>query len=488
MHHGPLHKLFHWISELFETAGELLSELAKRPTHEHHRGPWYIFWGSIVVGLGILWYAFGNGYAPDPSLIWRAVAFAFHLYPIWLPVLLGKVLVELWMKYIRADFTLKKNPGVVLEIRIPREIEKTPRSMELLFMALWETGSVEYNETYWEGKIRPWWSFEIASFGGDVHFYVWTLPKYRTVLEAQIYAQYPTVEVVEAEDYAKKKVFNPPHNFMWGTYFVLSRPDPYPIMTYVDYGLDKETEEEYKVDPLSTMLEYLGAMRKTEEVWIQILCQAYRPFRLIEGKLFKDRDWLEEAKAEINKIMKRDPTTKSTRQFTEAGYPIVPTLSEWEKKQVEAIERSINKRAFRCAIRLCYHEEPNEAGQFKYRNSSVSGLLGTFRKPFNSNLLNGFSLGWYTDLRDSTKDFYFLFGLRNWAISRWLPYYAKLMIDAFRRRSFFYAPYRNWKSRSFILTTEELATMYHFPGKVVTTPTLERIPSKKVEPPANLPV
>ena len=62
------------------------------------------------------------------------------------------------------------------------------------------------------------------------------------------------------------------------------------------------------------------------------------------------------------------------------------------------------------------------------------------------------------------------------------------MIDAFRRRSFFYAPYRNWQSKPYILTTEELATLYHFPGKIVTTPTLERIPSKKVEPPANLPI
>ena len=28
-------------------------------------------------------------------------------------------------------------------------------------------------------------------------------------------------------------------------------------MTYIDYGLDKETEEEYKVDPLTTLVEYL---------------------------------------------------------------------------------------------------------------------------------------------------------------------------------------------------------------------------------------
>jgi len=253
----------------------------------------------------------------------------------------------------------------------------------------------------------------------------------------------------------------------------------------VDYGLDKETEEEFKVDPLSATLEYLGSMKKGEQVWIQILAQAFKQRGLKEGVLFKEKDWTEEAKEEVNKIMKRDPDTKSTRQFTEVGYPIVPTLTEWEKKQVEAIERSINKRAFWCTIRLAYHAEPEA---FHLIGPSVSGLLGTMRKPYNSNLLNGFKLGWYTDISDPTKDVLFLFGLKNWAMSKYIPHYSRLFLDAFRRRSMFYPPYRNWQSKPYILTSEELATIYHFPGRIVTTPTLERIPSKKVEPPANLPI
>jgi hypothetical protein len=38
------------------------------------------------------------------------------------------------------------------------------------------------------------------------------------------------------------------------------------------------------------------------------------------------------------------------------------------------------------------------------------------------------------------------------------------------------------------MTTEELATIYHFPGDVSKTPTLSRITAKKAEPPANLPI
>lgn len=483
--HGPIARIKHYIEHLIEIGGELTWELFAKPRNPHHTADWVWFVCSIGAGTLILAYVYYSklGLGLDP-IFDKTFSFIYYTYPLWLPLLLGKLFVEIWLKYIRLDF-ITENPPVLLEVRIPKEIEKTPKSMELLIMALYDTGSVEYNETYWRGKIRPWWSFEIASFGGEVHFYLWCFPKYRNILESQVYAQYPTVELVEVEDYSKKVVFDPPSKHMWGTYFILQKPDPYPIMTYVDYGLDKETEEEYKVDPLSSLLEYLGSMKKGEQLWIQILAQAYKQRGIKEGLLFKERDWIAESKKEVDKIMKRDPHTKSTRQFTEIGYPIVATLTEWEKKQVEAIERSMNKRAFWCTIRAMYYAEPQA---FHLISPSISGLLGTFRKPFNSNLLNGFKLGWYTDVSDSTKDFFFLFGLYEWVTRKWVPRYARLMLDAYRRRSIFYAPYRNWQTKPFILTTEELATIFHFPGKVVTTPTFERIPSKKVEPPANLPI
>jgi len=44
------------------------------------------------------------------------------------------------------------------------------------------------------------------------------------------------------------------------------------------------------------------------------------------------------------------------------------------------------------------------------------------------------------------------------------------------------------KSGPFIMNTEELATIYHFPGEVSKTPSLSRISAKKAEPPTNLPI
>jgi hypothetical protein len=39
-----------------------------------------------------------------------------------------------------------------------------------------------------------------------------------------------------------------------------------------------------------------------------------------------------------------------------------------------------------------------------------------------------------------------------------------------------------------VLNAEELATMYHFPGSVASTPGIERVASKKAEAPINLPL
>ena len=64
------------------------------------------------------------------------------------------------------------------------------------------------------------------------------------------------------------------------------------------------------------------------------------------------------------------------------------------------------------------------------------------------------------------------------------------LLHAYKLRSFFELPYKNFGGlKPFILTTEELATIFHFPSGIVSqTPTLTRVPSKKSEAPSNLPI
>jgi hypothetical protein len=64
------------------------------------------------------------------------------------------------------------------------------------------------------------------------------------------------------------------------------------------------------------------------------------------------------------------------------------------------------------------------------------------------------------------------------------------MFESFCRRSYFWPPYttQDFSQKHMVLNTEELATIYHFPGSAVRTPNLKRIPSKRADAPSNLPL
>src|SRR3989344_7943639 len=60
-----------------------------------------------------------------------------------------------------------------------------------------------------------------------------------------------------------------------GMEFVLAKPDPYPLKTYIDYGLHElATEEEQKTDPITSIIELLGSISPDEQLWLQILIRA----------------------------------------------------------------------------------------------------------------------------------------------------------------------------------------------------------------------
>src|SRR5207237_1366368 len=152
--------------------------------------------------------------------------------------------------------------------KIPRDVFKSPIAMELMLLALHQTGGEgTFLAKFWEGRVRSWFSLEIASFGGDVHFYIWTRKNMRDIVESQLYAQYPDIEVTGVAGYIKNVAFEPNVNDAWGVQYVYTKPDAYPIKTYVDFGLDKDPKEELKHDPLTSVLELLGSIKEGENIW-----------------------------------------------------------------------------------------------------------------------------------------------------------------------------------------------------------------------------
>ncbi len=356
----------------------------------------------------------------------------------------------------------------LLEIKIPPDIVKSPAGMEVFFQVMHLPFVGSLADVYLGGRVRAWFSAELVSEGGRVHFYIWLHKNARKAVETQLYSQYSNIEIHEVPDYSLPIQYDTDkYTFGVLSHMILTKPDVYPIKTYIDYGLDKDPKEEYKNDPIGPVIEYLGSLKPGEHAWIQIIVQSHTKEGLKYGRLFQRPDWKKAAGDEIKKIY-------SEAKFKGGGEDKVTPLhmSEAQKDSIKAIERSIEKLAFDTMIRVAYFAEKDV-----YNAANIGGLLGSF-KQFSSQTLNGFKPSGY-NFEYPWQD---PLGIRKTKGYRW-------MLEAYKRRAIFNEPFDSFHDKPFILTTEELATLFHFPSSIaVATPNLERIPSKKAQAPANLPV
>lgn len=376
------------------------------------------------------------------------------------PPVLAYFAYRTWVYYKESMYIFDLE-WVMLEIKMPSEINKSPKAMEIVFSALHQGSDPNWYKHLAKGEVRPWFSFEIASISGTLHFYVRVPVKYKNLIEAQIYSQYPNIEIFEAEDYVNNVSFGKPDSphEIWGTQFALTKEDAHPIKTYIDYGLDSDPKEEFKVDPMTPIIEFMGSIKSGEQIWFQILFMATKKRFSKSGKMFSFEkvDWKEQGANLVKKIM-ADATNENGQT----------NVTEYQKKVIEAIERNISKQGFDCGIRAI-HIGPKD----NFDGTNNGGIIGML-KQFNSESLNGFKPDNVTDINYPWQD---VRGKR-------LLLKKRMMYDAYRRRSYFYFPH---KYKPMILNTEELATLYHFPGQVADSPSLDRIGSKRGEPPANLP-
>lgn len=397
------------------------------------------------------------------------VAGLLYTAPIWLPIATMSFFVHLWIEY-RKRITLSKQKAVLLEIRLPREITRTPLAMEIILTYIWQKAGMDLFDTYVSGSVRPWYSLELVSHEGQVKFYIWSLSKFKDLIESSIYANYPNIEIAEVDDYAVKVPFDKSKFTYWAAQFKLALPDAYPIRTYVDFGLDRASEkEEHKVDPLVSVIEFLGSLKKGENGWIQILIRAHRKTDINDGVFQAESDWKKAAELEIAKI--REEATPET----DSDYPGFPQPTKMQTEAITAIERSLSKFPYETYIRAMYIAEKDN----DKTSTRASGFTGAFRS-FSSNYkyFNEIRPDFSTNIGYPWQDF---LDVRKTARQ-------KTFLKVFKRREAFEGKYKFWNAKPFILTVEELATIFHFPGDVAQTPSLNRIPSKKSTAPSNLPV
>lgn len=376
--------------------------------------------------------------------VWKII---LDLRFIWIPAAFVAGFWQLWVYYIQAVH-IKGLKWVLLEIKMPREVVKGPKAIELLLNSFYITEDGNLKKKYWKGFLRPWFSMEIASINGKIHFFIYAQESFRNLIESQIYSQFPDVEISQADDYTKiffmEEEYEKKWN-VWGTEFAFTAEDGYPIKTYSDYGLTGSTKDEQQIDPLSSFLEFISTMKDGEQMWLQILIRATK------------KDWKEECKKAMEKIK-----AKPAKEGEPAPEPVPGA-----KQIIEATERNMAKFAFDTGIRAVYLAKTD-----RFDPINIGSLIGVM-KNYNSPNLNGFKPA------NSTASKSLILKAKKEAIKK------RRMIDAYRLRSYFYIPYER---KSVVMSTEELATLYHFPGKSVETSAIGRIGAKRGEPPVDLPV
>nr|MDQ2933006.1 hypothetical protein [bacterium] len=361
----------------------------------------------------------------------QAVQYAIFISPVAMALILGMIFWPLWVRYVRSKAFL----GIkytVLEIRLPKDTFKSPLAMEVFLQSLHNTSDGSAFAQYWKGDTRPWYSLEIASIEGRVKFYIWTEDRRKSGVMTALYSQFPGIEIHETGDYTKSVHFDPATMRIWGGEFIFTKEDPYPIKTYVDYGLDKDPKEEFKVDPLVPMLEFMGGVGPNQQIWLQYIIRAHKKEQRKAGHWFKKTDaWKDQAMKLVNDMMIRDPKTKVTGKVEKETDEIIkkPTLSKGEQNIIESIERSITKLPFDVGIRALYIAKSDSFDQ----PYGIGGIIANM-KHYNSEHLNGFKPNggvWHPRLGDPWLDY------KNIRRTR----FSFEALACYKRRTFFYPPY-----------------------------------------------
>ena len=417
----------------------------------------------FLIGLFFIFFVFNYIGLPQSKII----SFVFALAPIWLPIVTFLVFFKVYMDMVGKKFAL--NSGrTIFEVLLPPEVFKSPEAMEIVFNQIYNAANPDnLMETYLDGKRPLTYSFELVSRGGDVHFYITVPDKFAPSLTDNMYAQYPGVELIKLDvDYTAE--IDPKLKGLSFMSFHIGKKGPqvYPIKTYIDFGLDKLPKEEEKIDPMTPMLEVLAGIQPHQQLWVQFLVKAHKEENFKNGQLRKHDTWEKDVHAEIEKIMTEGVAGTAT------DFDGMPRLTPGQRETIEAMERNVGKTAFKFASRVIYISNKSE-------KDYDGGLFARIARMVTQTELkgrNGLGIRWRTDF--NYKKISDPFGKK-------IPAWKKGELKEYRKRVLYPKPgAMAWK----IMTTEEMATIFHLPGSVAITPTLNRVTSTRHDAPSNLPV
>ena len=357
---------------------------------------------------------------------------------VWLPIV-GILGYMTWRNYQRVDI-VKEIESVLLVLEIPKANDKSELAAEQMFASL--HGILrDHKELRLNGGYQEHLSFEIASVGGRIQFYVWVPKTLQSFVEGQIYSQYPQVQIHAAdEDYVTHERH---HSVVYTSELVPTDKEFLPIKTF----------QSFEVDPLAGITGTLAKLEDTdEEIWIQILV------RPVADDWHKASDaWIKSVKnggmaifsgGGLNGKWLATLLTALWNPPEQGAAGAAKEVSERDKTRISEAEKKATKLGYQAKIRIAYLGESTTNAKLR-----MQGIVGTF-KQFNSTNLNGFKM--------ANESF------------------AKEALAKYKSRLF--------ADRGYLLNIEEVASVYHLPHTNVETPNIVWASTKTAEPPAKLPL
>ncbi len=369
----------------------------------------------------------------------------------------------------------------VLQVRVSKENETGPIVAENIFSTL---HGIQKKFSLWErikGYSCDHVSFEIASIGRSIKFHVAFPEKLRNLVEGQIYAQYPDVEIEDCPDYSSVEAVRKNASNAFGVDLKFIDSDVYPIKRYPQFE-DKLTR--VAVDPLSSITSSLVKFDDVEDqAWVQIIVSPLsdrwrivftkcvrilkkgilgnvESFRKAYSKAFVTRKlwpkivffpvyfvfWIQGLL--ITARVKADISAANTALHTSEDIEELTSKTHERESTMDAAMDKVVRLLYKVNIRVVYIPKNKNAQKARVKLREVAGSF----KQFNIPSLNGF------EIKDFTE--------------------GPQVLNAYRKRLI---------RDGIVLNNEELATIWHLPNISVQTPTIYWVKSKKLEPPLDLP-
>ncbi len=295
-------------------------------------------------------------------------------------------------------------------------------------------------------------SFEIVACNGEIYFYMAAPKNYSRYLEQQIHAHYPDAVIDKVEDY---NIFKPKTEILAG-YLKTRREFLFPIKTY----------QKMDTDPLNSLVNVMSKIDKEEGIAVQYVVRSAKAIwhkRILEvvravnsGKSISEAigsntikkilGWL----GEIVELAK--PTEKNSMQEPNNKND----LSPMEQEMLKVMEEKNSKAGLDVNMRIVISAKNRGQAQIYYNN--ITNAFSQYNLPEYGNSFK-------PKMVSKTKSFFS--GERN---------IVKNFI--FRRFS---------EKISFLLNTEELASVYHLPLPTTETPNIAWLSAKSFAAPENIP-